>query len=134
MAHSLGGLVCEDVRVLLIRRFNWLNKKQALVTSNRSVEQYLRNVLKCTFGVAFMGTPHHGSDQAKWAETIRKLISPFKQTNHEILQTLKHDSEILSRIQDEFHTLLRAQRDNSRPLNIVCFYEELPLAIVGMVR
>lgn len=109
--------------------------QQALVTSSRSVEKYLQNILKRTFGLAFMGTPHHGSDMAKWAETMGRFTSLFKQTNQEILRPLERESQILARVQDEFHTLLRSQRTyNLRELEIFCFYEELPLAMVGTVR
>ncbi|KAH1371877.1 hypothetical protein KXX50_005033, partial [Aspergillus fumigatus] len=116
VAHSLGGLICED----------------ALVVSSRSVEKYLRSVFNCTFGLAFMGTPHHGSDMAQWAETMRKFTSVFKQTNPELLRALERDSEVLARIQDEFHTLLRSRSKDS-PLEIFCFYEEKPLTVVGTV-
>lgn len=80
-----------------------------------------------------MGTPHHGSDMAQWAETMRKFTSVFKQTNPELLRALERDSEVLARIQDEFHTLLRSRSKDS-PLEIFCFYEEKPLTVVGTVR
>ncbi|KAH1584875.1 hypothetical protein KXX69_009137 [Aspergillus fumigatus] len=105
---------------------------RALVVSSRSVEKYLRSVFNCTFGLAFMGTPHHGSDMAQWAETMRKFTSVFKQTNPELLRALERDSEVLARIQDEFHTLLRSRSKDS-PLEIFCFYEEKPLTVVGTV-
>src|SRR6186713_2281792 len=44
VAHSLGGLVCEN----------------ALIISNNA-EKHLRRLLECTRAIAFLGTPHCGS-------------------------------------------------------------------------
>jgi len=40
------------------------------------------------------------------------------------------NSETLARIQDGFHIMLRERKDD---LAVVCFYEELPLLVGGMV-
>ena len=58
----------------------------------------------------------------------------LKQTNAEILAVLKSDSEVLERIQGNFHTMIRARNQNGlAPIEITCFYEELPLPGVGTV-
>jgi hypothetical protein len=82
----------------------------------------------------FLGTPHHGSGLAHWAESLAKAIGVLKQTNAEILAVLKSDSEVLERIQSNFHTMIRARNQNGlAPIEITCFYEELPLPGVGTV-
>lgn len=81
-----------------------------------------------------MGTPHHGSGLAHWAESLAKAIGVLKQTNTEILAVLKSDSEILERVQNGFHTMIRSRaQDRLLPIEITCFYEELPLPGVGIV-
>jgi hypothetical protein len=58
----------------------------------------------------------------------------IKEANPEIVHVLKQDSEVLARIQDSFHTMIRARNmDGLQPINIACFFEELPLLGVGFV-
>ena len=59
----------------------------------------------------------------------------MKQTNPNIVEVLRRDSEVLARIQDSFHTMVMARsKEGLPPIEITCFYEELPLAGVGLVR
>ena len=82
----------------------------------------------------FLGTPHHGSGLAHWAESMAKVIGVLKQTNAEILAVLKSDSEVLERIQNSFHTMIRARaQEGLAPIAITCFFEELPLPGIGVV-
>lgn len=118
VCHSLGGLICED----------------ALVWAQQRPEKHLKQVLNCTRGIVFLGTPHHGSGLAHWAETLAKTIGLIKQTNPEILQVLKTESEVLERVQGGFHTMIRSRaQEGFPPIEITCFYEELPLVGVGVV-
>lgn len=65
---------------------------------------------------------------------LAKSIGLIKQTNPDILQVLKSNSEVLARIQDSFHTMVRARnQDGVRPIEITCFFEELPLPGIGPV-
>ncbi len=58
-----------------------------------------------------------------------------KQTNPEIVAVLRSESEVLTRIQDSFHTMVMARsREGAGLIDICCFYEELPLLGVGQVR
>jgi hypothetical protein len=58
----------------------------------------------------------------------------LKEANPEIVQVLMQDSEVLARIQDGFHTMVRARNmDGLQPINITCFFEELPLLGIGLV-
>ncbi|KAL9090850.1 MAG: hypothetical protein Q9165_005058 [Trypethelium subeluteriae] len=106
----------------------------ALVTARQRPERHLQNVLQYTRGIAFLGTPHHGSGLASWAEKLAKAMGLVKQTNSRIVEVLERDSEVLARIQDSFHTMIRARnQDGLQPIDIACFYEELPLPGVGVV-
>jgi len=107
---------------------------QALATSQQRPEQHIKKVLNCTRGIVFMGTPHHGSGLAHWAESMARAIGVIKQTNAEILTVLKSDSEVLERIQHSFHTMIQARGQSKlTPITITCFFEELPLPGVGVV-
>jgi protein SERAC1 len=58
----------------------------------------------------------------------------FKTTNILLVEVLKPDSEVLARIQQEFHTMLRARADAGMPaIKITCFFEELPVHGAGEV-
>ena len=82
----------------------------------------------------FLGTPHHGAGLAKWAEILAKSVGILKQTNPQIVQVLRQDSEVLARVQDSFHTMIRTRSiDGLPPIEITCFFEELPLLGVGVV-
>lgn len=87
-----------------------------------------------TRGIIFLGTPHHGSGLARWAKLLAHAIGVIKQTNLDILEVLKRDAEVLARIQDSFHTMVRSRSsDGLEPIEITCFFEQLPLPGVGQV-
>ncbi|KAH6667983.1 hypothetical protein B0J14DRAFT_519380 [Halenospora varia] len=118
ICHSLGGLICED----------------ALSAAGRRPERHLRAIIDCTCGIIFLGTPHHGSSLAKWAGMLAVMIGILKQTNPQILAVLERESEVLARVQDEFHTMVRSRnQERLQPIEITCFFEELPLPGVGVV-
>jgi protein SERAC1 len=107
---------------------------QAMLASKNSAEPHIRQLLEHTVGIAFMGTPHCGSDLAHWAKIFGHFIDIFKKTNTSLLETLRSESEVLARVQNEFHTMLRARQDDGKSqLKITCFYEELPVKGVGQV-
>jgi hypothetical protein len=62
------------------------------------------------------------------------VIGVLKQTNPQILAVLENDSEVLARVQDGFHTMVRSRNQSKlQPIEITCFFEELPLPGVGVV-
>ncbi|RDW82157.1 hypothetical protein BP6252_03269 [Coleophoma cylindrospora] len=114
ICHSLGGL--------------------ALSAAGRRPERHLRSIIDWTCGIIFLGTPHHGSGLANWAGKLAVVIGVLKQTNTEILAVLEKDSEVLARVQDEFHTMVRSRNQQRlRAIEITCFFEELPLPGIGVV-
>lgn len=81
-----------------------------------------------------MGTPHVGSDLAKWAHIFVNLSSILRKTNKEIIRVLEPGSEMLAALQQEFHTMLDArQKSEKKVIKIFCFYEELAVSGVGEV-
>ncbi|KAI9761776.1 MAG: hypothetical protein M1835_008116, partial [Candelina submexicana] len=116
VTHSLGGLVFED----------------ALLASKNSAEPHIQSLLNHTLGVCFLGTPHCGSELANWASIFGSIAKVVRTTNTSLLDVLKPESEVLARIQQEFHTMLRARQNMGlEPLKVTCFYEELAVRGVG---
>lgn len=118
VVHSLGGLVFED----------------AFLASKNSAEEHIQGLLDQIVGVCFLGTPHCGSNLANWASICGKMVNMVKVTNSSLLNLLKPESEVLARIQQEFHSTLRARSIRREPLMMItCFFEELPVRGVGEV-
>ncbi|KAG7038643.1 Kinesin light chain [Colletotrichum scovillei] len=116
VCHSLGGLVCQA----------------ALSRAHKREE--LEEVLEATRGILFLGTPHHGSDLASWAEQLARCVGIFKQTNTAILSVLRPESEVLAEIQDDFHNILQSKTTAGFcTIHITCFFETLSLPGIGFV-
>ncbi|KAI5790603.1 P-loop containing nucleoside triphosphate hydrolase protein, partial [Peziza echinospora] len=94
IAHSLGGILV----------------KQALIISSQSHAQHnekLRSIITSTYGIMFMGTPHTGSDLARWGSVAESIISrmipkAIVDTNPNLIKTLGRNSEVLQNITSGF--------------------------------
>jgi hypothetical protein len=65
---------------------------------------------------------------------LAKSIGLLKQTNPKLLAVLERDSEVLAQVQEGFHTMVRSRiQENLPPIDITCFFEELPLPGIGIV-
>ena len=79
-----------------------------------------------------MGTPHVGSNLARWAKVLTGLSNIVRKSNSEIIGVLKPGSEMLANLQQEFHTMLEKRSlDGKPPIRIFCFYEEIAVIGVG---
>ena len=117
VAHSLGGLVTQDCL--------WISRNHP--------ESHLRQVSSCTIGISFLGTPHHGADLAAWAKFGTTIAKIFKSANSDIVSVLQPGSEMLARVQEGFHGLLRLRVKEGSEIAITCFFEELAVPAVGIV-
>jgi hypothetical protein len=113
IAHSLGGLVCE----------------QALLICGEG-ERNLEKVFQSTLGIIFMGTPHGGADLANWGYTLATYLNVIRKTNSAILGVLRQKSELLTAIQQQFQQLLRKPGVD---IGIYCFFEEKAVVGVGTI-
>ncbi|KAM0795973.1 hypothetical protein BDR22DRAFT_812731, partial [Usnea florida] len=117
VAHSLGGLVCEQAIVLSCNTFE--------------AEHQLSHSL---LGIIFLGTPHAGSDLSNFALALGDFIkfSAVKSPNTSNIDVLKKDSEVLAGIQKTFQTAIEKRgRLEGRRLEIHCCTEEKPVQILG---
>lgn len=79
-----------------------LNLEPALITAHNKRTAY-SGILEQTAGLVFMGTPHRGSDAAKWASMLKESLSIFglgPTTN--LLSDLKQQSRTLMQINSDF--------------------------------
>ncbi|KAL8934724.1 MAG: hypothetical protein Q9216_005762 [Gyalolechia sp. 2 TL-2023] len=98
----------------------------------------IRRLASCIRRIAFLGTPHQGSDKAQWAETGRRFIRIFKTTNAELSKDLDEKSEKLAKLGVQFPALLNSRAQDPEPrIDVVCFYEgqttRLGVIDVGMI-
>jgi hypothetical protein len=101
-------------------------------------EEHIRSTGDAVRGLMFFGTPHAGSEKAKWAELGQQFMSLFKDTNKDLLKNLSNNSVKLGDLGQQFPKYLRT-RDEKRTgvaagkIEVVCFYEEYPTRLVGLV-
>jgi protein SERAC1 len=115
VAHSLGGLVC----------------KEAILTSRNNPDAHLTDVFTHTKAIIFMGTPHTGSWMADWAKIPASALGIVKSTNKSLLKILETDDQLLESLQVRFLSMIRDLLP--RRLEVTCFFEALPLPMVGKV-
>jgi hypothetical protein len=91
-----------------------------------------QSIVKATAGIIFLGTPHRGSNFAKWGlwKAMTGQILGYK-VYREQLKALLIDSTtfILPDLNEDFRSIRNS--DNLRNLKVVCFYEtkEVPLGV-----
>lgn len=90
VCHSLGGLVVK--RCLIYSR-----------SVRHSHTERTRSIYVSTYGVLFLGTPHNGSDLAKWGSLLERISSAvlpkkFFDTSPQLIQALKTNNETLQNI------------------------------------
>lgn len=108
---------------------------KALLACRASAEHHHAALLNRVKGICFLGTPHAGASKADWGNIATHLAHVVRNTNKDIVRVLKPDSEVLARIQQEFHAMLRIRNDSGLPAwKITCFFEELAMTGIGKVR
>ncbi|KAE8351720.1 catalytic protein [Aspergillus coremiiformis] len=116
VCHSLGGLVV----------------KRALIYCNSVSDekiQHLRSIYVSTYGILFLGTPHNGSDIAKWGLLLQNICSAvlpkkYMESSSELVKTLRTNNETLQNINSLFVNMM------SR-FHIYFFHETLSTDIKG---
>ncbi|KAI0382163.1 Alpha/Beta hydrolase protein [Hypomontagnella monticulosa] len=116
VAHSLGGLICE----------------QAIHSFHDAQEEGRRTVARSIRKIAFLGTPHEGSDKAAWGEIARRFARLFTVTNPSLLSYLGEHSELLLNLERDFQHFLRHNTNTEKEVEVMCFTEGLPTVISGV--
>ena len=81
-----------------------------------------------TKGILFAGTPHRGSNMAKWICTATRLAWLVQSDrNAELISTLRRGSQLLNDIQEGFKHILENYA-------VYSLLEEVPFLNIGKVR
>lgn len=88
--------------------------KRALIYSRSLLSEkteHLRSVYVSTFGILFLGTPHNGSDMAKWGLLLHNICSAvlpkkFMESSPQLIQTLRTNNETLQHINSLFADIM----------------------------
>ncbi|KAK3990804.1 Alpha/Beta hydrolase protein [Cladorrhinum sp. PSN332] len=100
LGHSLGGIII----------------KQALRLAKQ--DPAFRDISTSTKGIVFFGTPHRGSDKAKWLNVLTAITSTMtNRPESTFVEALQTNSEALLKISQDFQSL-------GKEYAIVSFYEE----------
>lgn len=91
VAHSLGGLVCEET----------------ILQSRDHPDPHLRDVFDHTKGIVFMGTPHKGTWLVDWGKIAVSAFGLVKSTNTSLLKVLQTDDQFLESLQYKFVEMVR---------------------------
>ena len=84
-------------------------------------------IKSATQGIVFLGTPHRGSDKAKWGSVATKLMGVvLKDHNSKVIDALIRGSETLERIQNDFSRFLIT-------LSVYTCYEDVQYEKIGKV-
>ncbi|KAL2815023.1 hypothetical protein BJX63DRAFT_431122 [Aspergillus granulosus] len=116
VCHSLGGLVVK--RALIYSRS----------VTNEKVE-HLRSIYVSTYGILFLGTPHNGSEVAKWGLLLQNICSAvlpkkFMESSPQLVKALKTNNETLQNINSLFTDMIPR-------FHIYFFHETLSTDVKG---
>lgn len=109
-----------------------------MVYAARNAEDHIQSIVNHTRGIVFLGTPHGGSDQKRWAQrgvTFAKFFGVS--VDDQILKIFDEGSSKLIEVDSAFLEQLRKRNESEDSelgkVKVACFYEELPTTI-GEVR
>jgi protein SERAC1 len=118
VAHSFGGLVC----------------KRAVLSAQTQRRPDLRAIYRATKGIVFLGTPHQGSSTLARRLVPLLLSSSPSLRNKPLVHVLHPNDSLLQALHTDFMNMLHACPANEgRELQVSCFFEELPMPILGKV-
>lgn len=106
--------------------------KRALTYSasvRHSHTEHLRSIFVSTYGILFLGTPHNGSDLAKWGSMLQSICSvvlpkKFLDSSPQLVDALKTNNETLQNINRFFMEI-------SNRFHIYFFHEGKPTDLKG---
>jgi hypothetical protein len=62
---------------------------QTLLICSGAADNHLNDLSDSTIGIAFMGTPHVGSNLAKWGNILNRFFNVLQKPNSEVVRVLK---------------------------------------------
>ncbi|KAE9380746.1 hypothetical protein N431DRAFT_552847 [Stipitochalara longipes BDJ] len=117
VAHSLGGIVVKDA---LCKAYD--ESKEVPVRKPR-----VAAIKSATMGIVFLGTPHRGSNQTRWASVANNIANAvLKDHNDKVVAALCRGAETLERVQTSFSRILIT-------LPVWSFFEDQRYGKVGKI-
>ncbi|KAM0247349.1 hypothetical protein ACHAQJ_009883 [Trichoderma viride] len=117
--HDFARGLLVDIRDLQV------GSQMALVLAHQEDELYGK-VLKSVLGVAFLGTPHRGSDIASFGNVMGTIINAFATAGARPRAVRSDLLEHLSSHSNELQDLIMAARGRLQNLAVVSFHELNP--------
>ncbi|KAI9822370.1 MAG: hypothetical protein M1827_000089 [Pycnora praestabilis] len=116
VCHSLGGLIVK--RALIYAR-----------SLRNQRTEHLRSIYVSTYAILFLGTPHNGSDVAKWGSMLQSICNAvlpksFFNTTPQLVDSLKTENETLQNINRLFTDIMNR-------FHIYFFHEAKPTDFKG---
>ena len=102
--------------------------------SKNNIDRHIQHIFEHTKDIFFMKISHCDSNFAKLTIIDNKFFQYFRRINHEILKIFQQKSEIMTKIRQNFHTMLRNRnRNTNKKIAIICFYEKLSIRIIEKI-
>lgn len=98
---------------------------EAVKQNTGAIDQGLPALYASTKGILFAGTPHRGSNAAKWPTRLAWLVQSDRKA--ELISTLRQGSQQLDDIQQHFKQILEN-------FAVYSLLEEVPYPRIGKVR
>src|SRR5271155_4478851 len=116
VCHSLGGLVVKRCLIYC-------------TTVRHAHIERLRSIYVSTYGILFLGTPHNGSELAKWGTLLQSICSAvlpkkFFDSSPQLIEALKTNNVQLQYINRQFIEIIGRFR-------IYFFHESKPMDFKG---
>ncbi|KAK8225286.1 Alpha/Beta hydrolase protein [Phyllosticta capitalensis] len=110
VGHSLGGLVIKST-ICQSKQYN--------------PGELERNIFDCTAGTIFIGTPHHGSDFARWTKYLNGIFAMAQRpVNQGLMDDMRSRTVQLKNLSDDFDVA-------AREIKKVCCYETESTFVAG---
>ncbi|KAA8894041.1 hypothetical protein FN846DRAFT_456297 [Sphaerosporella brunnea] len=113
LLHALEAIRRENARlplIFIVHNLGGIILKEALRRSKgaREEDSDLLDVYRSTYAIAFLGTPHRGSNAAEWGLMARNVaVAVGFDANDKILRDLRVDSGTLETLREEFNRMLQ---------------------------
>lgn len=105
----------------------WPSGPASFDRGTRESSRPLHDIETHTIGICFLGTPHRGAILATWGERFARMFNIFKPVNYQMVSLLEPRSKALHEMRRSFYNLLEKRKDESSRIQIVCFYETIPM-------
>ncbi|MBE3042563.1 hypothetical protein IMZ48_08295 [Candidatus Bathyarchaeota archaeon] len=159
VVHSMGGLVCKEAILqsrnspyLFLQHLfqslkgivflgtphqgSWMARWAIIPISAIGVVNFANKLWflyhRCLLRIN-KSLPQISKSHQQIEESLTQISNSLPQINKSLLQILQTDDQLLESLHVKFLAMIHQLRDEGRDIEIVCFFEELPLPLFGTV-